>query len=201
MTISTYTELKTEVSDFAHRTDLTAKMDTFCILAEAVINKDLRTLDMETILSVTFNDAFYDLPADYMEMRAIHLEDDGARVPIKSYTPQQLDALYSRATGTAAGFSIHGGKIELRPAPSATETVDGEISYYSRVDTLTGTATNDILTKFPMIYLSAMMLQVYLFLQDDEELSKWSEVYNSQIKQANKSAQGGRYVLPQVQVA
>ena len=201
MSISTYTELKTEVADFSHRTDLTAKMDTFCILAEAVIDKDLRTLDMEKRLEVIFYDPVYALPTDYLSMRAIHLVDDGARVPIKSYSPQQLDALYSRATGTAAGFSIHGGEMELRPGPSVTATVDGEISYYARVPTLTTNATNDILTKFPLIYLSTMMLQVYLYLQDDEELKKWSEVYNSQMKQANKSAQSGRYVLPQVQVA
>ena len=199
MTISTYTELKTEVADFAHRTDLTSKMDTFCILAEAVINKDLRTLDMETILSVTFNDAFYDLPSNYLEIRAIHIVNDGARVPIKSYTPQQLDALYSRATGTIAGFAIHGGQMELRPAAGASDTVDGEITYYKRVTTLTGTATNDILTKFPMIYLSSMMMQLYLYLQDDTELSKWASIYDSQIKQANKSAQGGRHYNPQVQ--
>ena len=42
MTIATYTELKTEVADWAHRSDLTAKMDSFCILAEALIDKDLR---------------------------------------------------------------------------------------------------------------------------------------------------------------
>ena len=199
MTIATYTELKTEVADFAHRSDLTAKMDTFCVLAEAIINKDLRTLEMETILTVTFNDAFYDLPADYLEIRAIHIENSGARVPIKSYSPQQLDRLYSRATGTANGFAIHGGQIELRPAPSVTDTVDGDISYFTKVSTLTSNSTNDILTAYPMIYLSAMMLQVYLYLQDDIELAKWSEVYNSQIKQANKSAQAGRYNVPQVQ--
>lgn len=199
MTISTYTELKTEVADFAHRSDLTSKMDTFCILAETVINKDLRVQEMETILDVTFNDAFYDLPTDYLEMRAIHIENSGARVPIKSYSPQQLDRLYSRATGTANGFAIHGGQIELRPAPTATATVDGAITYFKRLTTLTGTSTNDILTYYPMIYLSAMMLQVYLYLQDDIELAKWSEIYNSQIKQANKSAQAGRYNVPQVQ--
>lgn len=200
MTISTYTELKTELAEFSHRSDLTAKMDTFCILAEAVINKDLRTLDMEKRLEVTFNDAFYTLPTDYLEMRAIHLEDDGARVPIKSYSPQQLDAMYSRATGTAAGFSIHGGELELRPAPSVTSTVDGEISYFARVPTLTTNSTNDILTNFPLVYLSSMLMQLYLYLQDDEELVKWSNIYDSQIKAANKSSQGGRYVLPQVQV-
>lgn len=201
MTISTYTDLKTEVADFSHRSDLASKMDTFCILAEAVINKDLRTLDMETILSVTFNDAFYDLPDDYMELRAIQIDDSGYRVPIKSYTPQQLDRFFSEDTGNARGFCVHGGQIELRPAPTATATVNGEISYYKRVSTLTTNATNDILTKFPMIYLSAMMVMVAKYLQDKDEEASWIDVYNSQIKQANKSAQGGRYNLPQVQVA
>ena len=199
MTIATYTELKTEVADWAHRSDLTAKMDTFCKLAEAVINKDLRVHEMEEILDVTFTDTFYDLPADYLELRAIHIENSGARVPIKSYSPQQLDRLYSRATGTANGFAIQGGQIELRPAPSATSTVDGAITYFTKVDTLTSNPTNDILTAYPMIYLSAMMIQVYLYLQDDAELAKWSEAYNSQIQQANKSSQAGRYNVPQVQ--
>lgn len=198
MTISTYTELKTEVTDFSHRSDLSSKMDTFCILAEAAINKDLRSLDMEKRLDVTFTADFYDLPADYLEMRAIHLERSGARIAIKSYSPQQLDTLYSRATGNPNGFAIHGGQLELRPAPSATSTAEGEISYYARVPTLTGTSTNDILTNFPLIYLSAMMVQVYLYLQDDEEMVKWANIYDSQITQANKSAQGGRYNLPQV---
>ena len=127
MTISTYTELKTEVADFAHRTDLTAKMDTFCILAEAVIDKDLRTLDMEKRLEVTFDDPFYALPTDYLSMRAIHLVDDGARVPIKPYPPQQLHALYSRATGTASGLSRHGCEMELRSGHSVSAQVHGEI--------------------------------------------------------------------------
>jgi hypothetical protein len=200
MAIANYSELKTEVSDFSHRTDLTSKMDTFTALAEAVINKDLRSLDMEKRLEITFDDPFYDLPADYMEYRALQIDNAGARCPIKQYSPQQLDSLYSRATGTVSGFAIHGGQMELRPAPSVSATVDGELTYYARVPTLVTNSTNDILTKFPMIYLSAMMIQVYLYLQEDDELRKWSDAYNSQIKVANKSAQGGRYALPQVQV-
>lgn len=200
MALSNYTELKDEVAGFSHRSDLTSQMDTFCLLAEAVINKDLRTLDMEKRLSITFDAAFEDLPSDYLEYRALHVEDGNDRCPINFYTPQQLDRLYSRATGTASGFAIHGGQLELRPAPSVSSTVDGELTYYARVPTLTTNATNDILTNFPLIYLSAMLSQLSLYLQDDEETQKWMAVYDSQIKQANKSAQGGRYALPQVQV-
>jgi hypothetical protein len=198
MTISTYTELKAEVADFSHRSDLTDKMDTFCILGEAVINKDLRTLDMEKRLSLSLTDAFFDLPPDYLEIRALHVDVDSARSPIKQVTPQILDARYSRATGNVAAFAIHGGQIEFRPAP--TEST-GEMTYFARVPTLTGTATNDILTNFPMIYLSAMLIQLFIYLQDDEQIALWTALYDSQIAQANKSSQGGRYVLPQVQVA
>ena len=197
MAISTYAELKTEVADFSHRSDLTSKMDSFTLLAESIINKDLRVLENEVRLEVTFDDAFYSPPSNFMALRAIHIVNDSARVPIKQYTPQQLDSLYSKATGTANGFAIHGGQIELRPAPSVSATVDGELTYYARVDSLVSNSTNDILTAYPMIYLSAMMIQVNLYLQDDGEMAKWVSAYNSQIEQANKTSSGSQYVLPQ----
>ena len=201
MTISTYTELKTEVADFAHTTDLTSKMDVFCLLAEAVINKDLKTLEMEKRLSISLDDAFYDLPADYMAIRALHIEVNGGRLPIALLSPPVLDLRYSNTSGTIGGFAIHGGQIEVRPAPDATAPVTAELSYFARVPTLTGTSTNDILTNYPMIYLSAMMIQVYLYLQDTEQMATWTAAYSSQITQANKTSQGGRYLLPQVAIA
>ena len=200
MALSNYSELKTEVEAFSHRSDLTDKMDTFCLLAESVINKDLRTHDMEKRLSITFDDAFEDLPSDYLEIRALHVEDGNCRVPIKQYTPQQLDRLYSAATGTIGGFTIQGGQLELRPAASVTATVDGELTYFARVPTLVTNSTNDIFTNFPLIYLSSMLVQLSLYLQDEEEINRWSQMYDSQISEANKSSQGGRYLLPQVQV-
>ena len=193
-----YIELKSEVTDFSHRTDLDTKMDSFVLFAEAEINKDLRALDMERRLPVSFTDAFYSFPNDYMELRAIEIDNSGARVPIRQYSPQNLDAMYSRATGTVRGFAVHGGQMELRPAPSIEAPVTGELSYFARVSSLTGTDENVILTKFPLIYLSAMLVQVYIYLQDESELAIWQAKYNTQVSQANKSAQGGRYYLPQV---
>ena len=201
MTIATYTELKTEVADFAHRTDLTAKMDSFCLLAESLINKDLRCKEMETRSSESFNATFYDLPSDYLEMRALEIEYHGRRNAIRQVTPQVLDRSYSTATGSPAAFTIAAGEIEFRPGIDPTEPYTGEITYYAKVPTLTGTATNTVLTGYPMIYLSAMMIQVYLFLQDDGEMGKWVEAYNSQVTQANKQNSAGRYVLPSIQVA
>lgn len=195
-----YTELKAEITDWSHRSDLTSKYDTFCELAESSINEDLRCIEMEKRLEPTFDDAFYDLPTDYIAMRALHIVNGGARVPIQQVTPQILDARYSNATGVAGGFAIHGGQVELRPAPSVSSTLEGEITYYARVPTLVSNSTNDILTNYPLIYLSGMLVQVYLYLQDNDELAKWVQVYNTQIKTANKAGQSGRYVNPQVQI-
>lgn len=217
MALANYQELIDEVADWSHRDNLTPKMDTFVVLAEAIMNKDLRSLSMEKRISVTFDDAFYTFPVDYMEIKALHIDNDGARVPIKYFSPQQLDKMFSRATGNISGFTINGGQIELRPAPSVSSPATGELTYFAQIPSLqagsaisglaiagtaiAGTVTTGILSDHPMIYLSATLVQVYLFLQDTEEMAKWATIYDNQIKQANKQAQKGRYYLPQVQVA
>jgi len=193
-----YAELQAEVADFAHRTDLSGKMDIFCEFAEAVINKDLRTIEMERRTPETFADTFYNLPQDYMEMRALHLDINGARSTLRCISPQLLDKSYSRATGVPRAYAIHGGQIEFRPGIDVTAPYTGELSYYARVPSLILNSNNNILTKYPNIYLSAMLVQLYLYLQDKEEAATWSEMYNTQVKQANK--QGGRWVTPSVAV-
>jgi len=192
-----YTQLKSEVIDWSHRTDIDSKMDLFTELAESVINKDLRTIEMEKRTFITVDDAFVDLPDDYIELRALELELTGRRAVLKFFTPQQLDIITSNGSGNPYGYTIQGNQIEIRPAADSSAPISGEITYIAEVPTLVTNADNIILDKYPLIYLSAMMIQVYLYTQDAEELSKWTESYNSQIKMANKSA--GRYVLPQVQ--
>lgn len=197
-------ELKTEVQDFIHRNDLTAKMPIFCELAEASINKDLRSIEMEKRIDQTFEDAFTDLPTDYLEMRAMHINASGARRVLQEMTPQQLDNRYTSASGTPRAFTIQAGQIEMRPAPAGSpSSVDGEITYFARVVSLSAAAdgiTNTILTNYPLIYLSAMLIHANSYVQDDNETKKWITFYDGQIKQANKTASEGRYNLPSVRI-
>ena len=198
----TYTSLKSEVADWSHRSDLTAKMDIFTELAEAVINKDLRALDMEKeLIDVSFTDSYYDLPADYLEMRSLYLTISGARRAIELLPPKVLDQRYNFATGSPCAYTVKAGQIEFRPGIEASSPYVGSYTYFARVPSLVTNATNTILTKFPMVYLSAMMTQVYLYLQDDEEMAKWVSIYDNQVSMANKSAGGGRYNLPSVRSA
>jgi len=196
MTISTYTELKAEVTDFSHRSDLATKMDTFTLLAEAVINKDLRSVEMEQITQFSLDADSIPLPDGYMKMRYVMRD---ATTHLDNLPLNILQGRYDTTSGNPRGYSIAGDEIFFLPGGTVADPIAITLIYYKRVPTLTANTTNDILTIYPMIYLSAMMLQVYLYLQDDEELSKWAEIYKSQIAMANKSTSG--YVRPQVRIA
>lgn len=207
--ITNYTQLKTEVADFAHRSDLTSKMDTFCQLAEGIINygfelngkpiPGLRSQEMEKRAAQSFDATFYDLPSDYIEMIALEVEYHGRRNPLRQVSPQILDTSYSTATGSPRAYTIHAGEIEFRPGIEAASPYTGELTYYYQVPTLTSNATNDVLTKQPMIYLAAMMLQLNIYTHDEEQTEVWFSALLSMIKGANKST--GNYVLPSVRMA
>ena len=195
-----YTKLKSDVTDWMHRTDLDGQMDTFTLLTEGVINKDLRVMEQETDFGFSFTDAYTVLPDDYLETRDIYVDLNGGRCSIENLAPQQLNARYSRATGRVRAYSIHGGQIEMRPAPDPTEPTTGSWTYIARVPSLTANATNDILENYPLLYLSGMMTQACMYVQDETETVKWSNIFDEQIRTANKSAGDGRYTRPQVRI-
>jgi len=196
--ITTYTQLKSEVADWAHREDLTSKMDTFCQLAEGMINGTLRSKEMIKRADRNFAAAFTDLPADMLELIAIEVNISGHRAPLRQVSQQILDTTYSHSTGSPRAYAIIGSEIEIRPAPSDTTT--GEVTYYAEVETLTsGSQTNSVLEYWPMIYLAGMMIQLNIYLHDEEQTAIWVSAFEMQVKAANKS-NSNSYVLPQVSI-
>ncbi len=209
MTISTYTNLKQEVEDWSHRTDLTSKMDTFCQFAEQIINygydrngrviQGLRSKEMEKRESQSFNATFFALPTDYIELIALEIEHGGRRNPLRQVSPQILDSSYSVTTGSPRAYTIQNGEIEFRPGIEASSPYTGELTYYAEVPTLVSNSTNDVLSATPMIYLGGMMLALSLYAQDEEQTEVWFGMLSSAMKGANKNK--GKYVLPQVRIA
>ncbi len=194
-----YTGLKSAVVGYSKRTDLDASMDLFTELAEATINKDLRALEMEKLSFITLTDTYLDLPTDYLGIRAMMVDGAPHKYSIPLVSIEQLGG--QDTGGNLAFFTVHGNQFEFRPGPTVEAPQDVELSYYARVPSLITESTNVILDDYPMIYLSAMLIQVYLYLQDDVEMGKWVQSFNSQVQAANKSAVGGRYLTAQVRVA
>ncbi len=202
--LSTYTELKLQVLNYSHRPDLVDDLEIILVLAETMIDKDVRVREMEKREVILVDDIFIDLPEDYLEMRAMHILAAGKRLPIPQLTPQQLDYRYNNATGKPQAYAIHAGQMEIRPGVINTGspliTYDLELSYFARVETLETAllGTNEILRKYPMIYLSAMLIQLYLLIQDDDEQVRWTQQYQSAVSVANGVSQKGRYNVPSV---
>ena len=73
MALTTYTELKASVADWLNRTDLTTEIPDFISLAEAQMERTLRTRQMLTRTTLTVDSEFETTPADFLEVRALKL--------------------------------------------------------------------------------------------------------------------------------
>lgn len=188
-----YTDLKKQVSDFTHRSNLEEQMDTFLLLSEAMIDQELRCQENQIALNVLFDDKVFPLPPDFLEASIINTS---RAAPVKQVGLEQLSNL--KGHGEVVAYAIHSGKIEWNVAIDPLSPIEGEIVYYAEVESLLNVPTNAVLDKYPLLYLAAMLFNANNFVQDNEEASKWLQLYSSQLKKINKTNIKGRYVLPQV---
>jgi len=70
MALSTYTELKASVADWLNRTDLTTIIPDFIALAEAQIERTLRTRQMIVRTTASIDTEYSAVPADFLESTA-----------------------------------------------------------------------------------------------------------------------------------
>jgi hypothetical protein len=95
MALTTYTELKTSIADWLNRSDLTATIPDFISLAEAQIERTLRTRQMLTRTTLTIDGEFESTQSDFLETRALKLTSTNPVTPLSFMT---MDALDEEAT-------------------------------------------------------------------------------------------------------
>ena len=186
MAISNYGALKTAVADFLQRGDLTSHIPTFIELATARFSDELRTPEMETLVSTTLTGEWTALPSDF---RAIRLfESNGAVLEYR--TPWQLQRLIqNKVKPTTAVYVIQDMQFRVYPFPSSTTV---ELTYYAALTALSNnTDTNWLLTKRPDVYLHASIAQARFFLHDDARIVAAQAFTDKYIAEANRAA---RYI-------
>jgi hypothetical protein len=186
MALSTYTELKTSIGDWLNRTDLTSVIPDFISLAEAQIERQLRTRQMIVRATASFaaGAEYGTVPDDFLEAKAVKLDTN----PVTSLTFQTIDALdqLSNTTYLSSGkplyFTVVGNQFRLLPIPDGAYTAD--LVYYAKLTKLSSTvATNWLLTQAPDVYLYGSLLQAAPYLQDDARISVWSSLYTAGLDQ------------------
>src|SRR5690349_7592870 len=92
MALATYADLKTEIATWANRSDLTAELDNFILLAESRMYDELILKDMESeeALTLTTSQNYVALPTGYISPIAFWLIVDTQRVPLGHVLPEQL---------------------------------------------------------------------------------------------------------------
>jgi hypothetical protein len=186
MALTTYTELKASLADWLNRTDLTSAIADFISLAEAQMERQLRTRQMIVRANATFAAAaeYGTVPDDFLETKSIKLDTN----PVTSLSFQTIEAMdqLSNTTYLSSGkplyFTVVGNQFRLLPIPDGEYTA--ELVYYAKLTKLSSTvATNFLLTQAPDVYLYGSLLQAAPYLQDDARISVWSSLYAAGLEQ------------------
>lgn len=188
----TFDELKVAVLSWSARDDLSGNVEEFIALAERRINAALRVSPATTTLSATSGTVA--LPADCAGIRGLWLN-----TPRRMLSLVPLDVLlraYSGDSGTPEAYTVEGTNLLLGPEPSTTTTLN--LSYWQGLDALNSTnTTNWLLTAYPDLYLSACLVELYLYIAD-EQATLWEQRTAAKIDAVNRAKQAERYSGPLV---
>lgn len=176
MAITTYSELKTAVADFLNRDDLTSAIPNFVSLAEASLNRRMRSPEMVTRATVTVDAEYENRPADWMETIRYQVNTNPITV-LEFVTPEEaiIQKTKFSVSGVPLFFSTVGTQFQHIPAPDGSYT--GELMYYARVPGLSDSNTSNwLLTANPDIYLYATLVQSAPYLKEDERIGVWASI-------------------------
>ena len=202
--MNTYTELLTNIGSWLNRSDLTTYAPSFVQLAEAKLNRVLRTADQFTRSQLTTADNYLTMPDDFLEFKTLRVISPVERdlVEVAAHQIDEIvDAnfLASLPDKNARYYVYKGTNVRILPTPSASQTY--EMNYYARVPALSATnTTNWLLTTHPDAYLYHSLVAATPFLGEDERLSVWGQLANQAVAEIQaaddrRRVKGSRHVL------
>lgn len=190
--ITTYSGLKTKVTEFAMRTgdtEFEGGSDTFIQLAESKLNRrlPLRVMEDEADLTGTIGSRLLTLPSDYVEPYSLELTTFGEVTPLKPAVSNRLDK--SLVNGVPKRWAIEGVSIGLDCPCDQAHTF---LFRYRKSFALSDAEpTNWLLTNHPDVYLAAALVWGGAYMRSDEELNRWAVILENAIEEiAWKEARG-----------
>ena len=175
--LTTYTELKSDIATYLHRSDLTDVIPAFISLAQKRIVRDLiqrgghAKLEASSSITPTANVAT--LPADFESIRSL-VTGDSSPVRIQAIPLDVLNSSYS-VSGTGHAYAKQGDTIILSPdAGDSTVTL---YYYKTPADMGVSVATNELYPDFSDLYLYASLIEGCMYIQTDPTV--WASAYSN----------------------
>lgn len=174
MSFSTADNFRTAVGGWINNSTeaTTARINDWISLVEAEFNRKVRVKGMEASLgSTALTSGAASLPAGFLAFKELRF--DGT----SDYTllPKSLEWIRNQDdtdTGNARFYAITSTQVVCWPT---TGPIKG--TYYTSLTSLTGltSTTNWLLTAHPDYYLSAVLTEAFLFLEDDAKAGIWRD--------------------------
>lgn len=194
MALTTYAELQSAIASWLNRDDLTSVIPDFISLAEAQMQRDLRTSQMVETADLTIDSRYTDLPADWLE--TIRLDINGNEATWVS--PQDMTAKRWNGSGTGEPYlaAPMGTQIEVFPTPDGSYT--GVLYYYEKIPVLSVSNTSNwVLDTHPDVYLYGSLIHSAPYLVEDARAQTWASMYAAVVKRANDTSRHGEWGAPQ----
>lgn len=155
----TYSELKTAIADYLHRTDLTTQIPQFIERAEAALFREINVKDLRISVTGTTTGEYATLPTDFSEVVRVTCSYSGAEYDL-DYGSQPVDY-----TMTAPKyFALENNKLRI----FGSSTGQAYTLYYTpKVTALSDLNTSNwLLTNAPDLYLYASSLEAARYTVD-----------------------------------
>lgn len=193
MPFSTYTELKTAVSDWLARTDLTTQPADFIALGEAEMKRRIRKW---TTRNAAFSVSAQRVaaPSDLKVLRSIRLDTGSPSLdkPLRLGTVEMVSERLARANGATGRPDTVALLVEsssagyLLFAPEPDQTYTAELFYTSTLTPLSSSvASNSVLVEAPDAYLFGALMHAETYLEHDERIPVWKSRFDAAIEQLN----------------
>ena len=181
MALSTYTELKDSIANWADRADLGGFIPDFVALCEARYNRELRLRSMEQkqYADTVAAQANYALPTDYLQMREFRLNTNPT-ASLQYVSPEIYEA-WNVGSGQPKYYTIIANEIRLGPVPAGVYEM--EMLFWQKFPNLgTSTPTNWMLQNSPDIYLYGSLMEMEPFIQNDARTALWAAGYDRAVQ-------------------
>lgn len=188
MALATYTDLKTSLADWLHRSNLTSQIPDFITLAEAQLNTEMRMHLMESdeALTITSAASTTALPTRFIEPISLWLVISGQQnTPIVYVPPDDLPI--NTSTGASARpryYTINGANIQF---PNLSDATYSLLFRVLKGFDLASTSTNVLMTKYPGLYLYGSLLQAAPYMGNDAKITIWNGMYKTLLNTAKRS--------------
>lgn len=192
MSLSTYADLKTSLTNWLKRSDLTSYLDDFISIGEARIAREIRAQIQEqrTTTTLLTSTPYINLPTDYMEHRVLWISDN-PKVKLEYLAPEAFFERYNTSTtGKPRAFTIIGDEVRFGPSPDSAYTV--ELWYWKKLTSLSS-AVHSLFTNNPDLYLYAALCAATPFLKDDKRIQVWETYFGEVRDMVNATERAKRY--------